>query len=286
MRHYRDLFHFAGTTELEDRVDYRQPRRPDRRLAFAEGPRAFSEFASLVSAAPLLSQAPRGDGHPVLVMPGYGGGDGSTAVLRGFLSSLGHAARPWNLGTNRGPGMSDLLANLTGRLDELSSAGGRKVSLVGWSLGGVYARLLAQLHPERVRQVVTLGSPFAGSPRSTPAYRDVRTRSGIAIEERPAADHLRRLAGEPLRGIPSSAIFSKTDAIVPWRIATQAPSEIAENIEVYASHLGLGFNPTVLYAIADRLAHPEGQWRPFGLSGWRRFAYGAADLERDAARGD
>jgi pimeloyl-ACP methyl ester carboxylesterase len=259
-------------------------RRPDRRLVLAEGPRVISEIASLMAAAPFLWQAPRGDGHPVLVMPGLGGGDGSTAVLRGFLGSLGYRSEPWNLGTNRGPRMTDLMANLTRRLDEIYlDADNKKVSLVGWSLGGVYARLLAHLHPSKVRQVITLGSPFAGSPRSTSVYRIVRNLNNGSFEQTPA-NQLRLLAGEPLPGIPSSAIFSKTDGIVPWRIATQEPSEIAENIEVYASHLGLGFNPAVLYATADRLANREGEWRPFRRTGWKSVAYGPANLQGDDSR--
>jgi pimeloyl-ACP methyl ester carboxylesterase len=256
--------------------------RPDRRLALAEGPRVVSEIASLMAAAPFLYQAPRGDGHPVLVMPGYGADDRSTTVIRRFLSSMGYSTQPWNLGTNRGPAMPDLRAELARRLDEVFvDADEGTVSLVGWSLGGVYARLLAHLYPNKVRQVITLGSPFGGSPRSTSAY---------PLEQRPS-NRLRVLAGEPLPGIPSTAVFSKTDGIVPWQIATQPTAEIAENIEVYASHLGLGFNPTVLYAVADRLANREGNWRPFERRGWKRFAYGPArlapgDSSRDGDRAD
>jgi len=151
--------------------------------------------------------------------------------------------------------MSDLPVRLAGRLDEVfADSDEQKVSLVGWSLGGVYARMLAYMHPDKVRQVITLGSPFAG----------------------------RRLrASEPLANIPSTAIFSKSDGIVPWQIASQQPSDIAENIEVYGSHIGLGFNSAVLYALADRLANPDGEWRPFKRTGWKRFVYGPAQLESD-----
>ena len=255
--------------------------RPDRRLVLAEGPRVVSEVASLMAAAPFLYQAPRGDGHPVLVMPGYGADDRSTTVIRGFLSAMGYSTHPWNLGTNRGPAMPDLRAELARRLDEVFvDADERTVSLVGWSQGGVYARLLAHMYPDKVRQVTTLGSPFAGSPRSTSLYPLVRNRSGVPLEQSPS-NRLRLLAGEPLPGIPSTAIFSKTDGIVPWQIATHPTTEIAENIEVYASHLGLGFNPAVLYAVADRLANREGNWRPFERRGWKRFVYGPARLQRD-----
>ena len=241
---------------MTDRVVFRV----NRQAVFTEGARVLTEIASLMPASPFLYQAPRGDGHPVLVLPGFGAGDGSTGVLRSFLSSIGYRSHPWNLGTNRGPGMSNLLTNLADRLDDVfSAAGERKVSLVGWSLGGVYARLLAHHHPHKVRQVITLGSP-------------------ITVGSRPSASRARLLAGEPLPGIPSTAVFSKSDAIVPWQIATQQPTEFAENVEVYASHIGLGFNPAVLYAAADRLANRDGEWRHFQRSGWKRLVYGPAEL--------
>jgi pimeloyl-ACP methyl ester carboxylesterase len=238
-------------------------------------------MASLVSAAPFLYQAPRGDGHSVLVMPGFGANDSSTTVLRGFLSALDYQTHPWNLGTNRGPAMPDLLVDLTTRLDEVFvDAGERRVSIIGWSLGGVYARLLAQLYPHKVRQVITLGSPFAGNPRSTAVYPVVRRMSDVPLEQRSSND-LRLLAGEPLASVPSTAVFSKTDGIVPWQIATQPATEIAENVEVFASHIGLGFNPAVLYAAADRLANRDGEWRLFERRGWKRLVYGPARLEHD-----
>jgi pimeloyl-ACP methyl ester carboxylesterase len=277
MRQSRDLFHFWKAA-MQDRVYSR----PDRRLVFAEGPRAISEIASLVSMAPFLAGAPRSDGHGVLVLPGMGGSDRSTAVLRGYLNSVGARAQPWNLGTNVGPQMPDLLTALAGRLGEVHAASGAApVSLVGWSLGGIYARLLAQLYPDMVRQVITLGSPFAGNPRSTRAYGVARRMGAV-----PRSEDLRLLAGDPLPNVPSTAIYSRTDGIVPWQIATQTPSDIAENIEVYASHLGMGFNPSVLYAVADRLATNPSEWRAFRRTGWKRFAYGPARLEDRETTGE
>ncbi len=249
---------------------------PSRELMFAEGPRALAELASLFPAAPLLSWAPRGDGHPVLVFPGLGGSDRSTRVLRGFLAQIGYAANPWNLGQSLGSGMSGLRDRLAIRLDEVYRENGeRKVSLAGWSLGGVYARLLAHLYPDKVRQVVTIGSPIAGSPKSTRVYKVVRRMTDGSFEQT-QLQRLRILATEPLPNVPSTAIFSKTDGIVPWQIAMQQRSSIADNIEVYGSHIGLGFNPTVLFALADRLANAEGDWRRFQRTGWKRLVYGPA----------
>ena len=252
--------------------------RPGRHLLLAEVPRTALELANLALSAPFLGLAPRGDGHPVLVMPGLGGSDLSTAVIRGYLDLLGYQTFPWEMGRNLGPAMP----NLANRLGELltrifEDSGERKVSLVGWSLGGVYARMLAQILPDKVRSVATLGSPFSGSPRSTAVYPLVERLVGMPIEQIPV-NSLRLLAGEPLQGIPSTAVFSKSDAIVPWQIATQAPSHFAENIEVFASHTGLGFSPAVLFALADRLQHAEGEWRPFRRSGWKPGVYGPARL--------
>jgi pimeloyl-ACP methyl ester carboxylesterase len=267
------------------RGNQRGNRRWNRRFALAEGPRVLSEIASLLTTAPFLYNAPRGDGHPVLVMPGFGAGDRSTRVIRGFLGSRGYKSHQWNLGTNLGPMMSDLPRQLATRLDEVyADNGNQSVSLVGWSLGGVYARLLAQLFPDKVRQVITLGSPFATSSRPNSTHDSThgfaRSIKDVPLEQI-SSNNLRQLAGEPLSSTPSTAIFSKTDGIVPWKIASQQPSHISENIEVYSSHLGLGFNSAVLYALSDRLANPADQWQAFKRSGWKSYVYGPARLEAD-----
>lgn len=232
---------------------------PRFRLAMSELPRAAVELGSLLTSAPLLTLAPRGDGHTVLVMPGFAAGDTSTVILRQYLTLQGYNAEPWELGNNLGPGMPNLRHRLAHRLEELWQAADQQaVSLVGWSLGGVYARLLAHLYPDRIRSLVTLGSPIGRSGIATP---------GRAIRDPLPAD------------IPSAAVFSKTDAVVPWHQAVQQAGPRAENIEVFSSHIGLGISPTVLYATADRLAQPSENWRSFRRDGWKLFAYGAARLE-------
>ena len=237
-------------------------------LFLLEGQRAFLESLTLPPAAPLLMSAPRGDGHPVLVLPGFAAGDGSTRVLRQYLRRLGYAAEPWKLGRNMGPGR-ELRARLSRRVGELERKHRRRLSLVGWSLGGVFARELAKRTPASVRQVVTLGSPFADSGRSSNASRmfefvsgpRVRSRDGISAALRQPPD------------CPSTSIFSKTDGIVHWRACLEPETDHTENIEVPGSHCGLGFNPLVLYAIADRLGQAEGAWQPFDRSGWRGRVY-------------
>lgn len=252
---------------------------PSASLLLREGPRLVGELAALMTTAPFLSLAPLGDGHPVLVMPGFGANDQSTTVLRRFLTSRGYDATPWGLGRNLGPAMPDLALRLGEMFETTYNQGNRqKISIVGWSLGGVYARLLAHFYPDRVRSVITLGSPYRGSPRSTRVYPIVRGVMDRPLEQHPVND-LRRLAGLPVDDLPTTSIYSRRDAIVPWQIATEPTGSRTENIEVFTSHLGLGFSPAVLFAIADRLSHPDGEWQPFQRGGWKQSVYGAADME-------
>jgi pimeloyl-ACP methyl ester carboxylesterase len=243
---------------------------PSRLLFAAEGPRAFLESLTVRPSAPLLRSAPKGDGHPVLVFPGFTAGDGSTQVLRDYLKKLGYSAHPWLLGRNLGA-PEQMRGQMAERVDELHRRHGRKLSLVGWSLGGIYARELAKRMPEQVRQVVTLGSPFANVARATNATELFAWFTGRDRgEERTSlAAHLRTPPTQP-----STSIFSRTDGVVHWSSCLEPETDHTENVEVPGSHCGLGFNPLALYAMADRLAQPEGAWQPFDRSGWRRLAYG------------
>jgi pimeloyl-ACP methyl ester carboxylesterase len=217
----------------------------------------------------LLSLAPRGDGHPVLVLPGLVASDTSTRPLRSFLKGRGYAVSGWRQGRNLGlrDGVQHAMQDL---VHELSDNHGRKISLVGWSLGGVYARDLALQAPEMVRGVVTLASPFAGDVRATNATRLYEAMSGETVEE----DSELRLAIAGDLPVPATSIYSRADGIVNWRTCLLHASDTAENIEVYlASHTGIGVNAAALWAIADRLAQPEGQFSPFDRSGPFAMAY-------------
>ncbi|MEO8936795.1 MAG: alpha/beta hydrolase [Burkholderiaceae bacterium] len=244
-------------------------RPPSRLLQLLEG-RAVFELGATVSMWPLLSlAAPKGDGHPVLVLPGLVASDLSTRVLRRYLRERGYYVHGWKQGRNLGlrDGVEKAMFQ---RLDTLNQKHGRKVSLIGWSLGGLYARVLAKHNPDAVRGVITLGSPFAGSPRSTNAWRVYEWASGQKSDDPQAHSRLRgRLA------VPATSIYSRTDGVVAWPSSIDETSAISENIEVRASHLGLGVNPAVLYAVADRLAQPEGSWMPFDRSGVRSLVYPA-----------
>jgi len=257
----------------------RHPGRPE-----APGPllqlleaRAWLEAGASLALMPLWRLSPHGDGHPVLVLPGLGAGDRSTAILRMFLASRGYAVSAWGEGRNLGfrHGVFDAHRS---RIEDLSRRHGRKVSLVGWSLGGIFARELGKRVRAWVRQVITLGSPFTGHPRATHAFRLYEWASGRRVGD--------PWVHEPSRSpppVPTTSIWSRTDGVVDWRCSVEREQPMVENIEINASHLGIGTHPLALYAIADRLALPEGQWRPFRREGWKVLAYGDAQHEPQVA---
>jgi dienelactone hydrolase len=229
--------------------------------------RAVWEHCASLALRPFWSAAPLGDGHPILVLPGLAAGDASTVILRGFLRSRGFSPRGWGQGVNLGL-RDGVLEKAHSTLRELWAERGRSVSVVGWSLGGLYARELAKQSPDMVRLVITLGSPFTGHPRETNAWRLYELASGHRIDSH---DFHRPLRTAP--PVPTTSIWSRTDGVVAWQCSVEARRELAENIVVESSHIGLGAHPATLYAIADRLAQPEGDWRPFHRRGWRGLVY-------------
>ncbi|RBP05693.1 hypothetical protein DFR50_13456 [Roseiarcus fermentans] len=236
--------------------------------------RAVWEHYATVSMMPLWAAAPKGDGHPVLVLPGLAAGDATTALMRRFLSSRGFSPSGWGQGINLGL-REGVIERAHDRLRDLWQEHGRPVSLVGWSLGGLYARELAKHSPEMVRLVITLGSPFTGHPRETNAWRLYEFASGHRLDWHDFHGPLR--SPPP---VPTTSIFSPTDGIVAWRCSVENRRTLAENIVVQSSHLGLGAHPAALYAIADRLAQPEDRWEPFHREGWRQFVYGDPEAYR------
>jgi pimeloyl-ACP methyl ester carboxylesterase len=209
--------------------------------------RAWLEFAALAPAWPLLRRAPRGDGHPVLVLPGWLASDWSTRALRGFLRARGYYAHGWKLGWNLGPSAT-LIDGLGARFRELRERHGQPLSIIGWSLGGIYARELARRHAADVRQVITLASPFR-DPYATTAARLLGRRTGAKDAERQ-----QRLRTPP--PVPCTSFYSRSDGIVAWQSCLDEASPSTENVEVQSSHCGMGHHPTVLLAIAERLARP------------------------------
>ncbi|ONF97766.1 esterase/lipase family protein [Sphingomonas jeddahensis] len=249
---------------------------PSAILALTELPRALLEFGLLPMAAPALASLPRGDGHPVLVIPGFNASDRSTRILRFYLRHMGYEAHSWDLGRNRGPrSIGDAGEKLIERIETIYARDSRRISIVGWSLGGIMARVISRRLPDKVRQVITLGAPFAGTPRATRVWRLYEYLSGHQIDDERALSYLSE--GEMPLPFPSTAIWSRDDGIVPWASCVEPHCDTSDNIEVFGSHFGLPINAAVMYAIADRLAQPEDAWKPFDRRGlWRAMAYPSA----------
>lgn len=252
------------------------PAPPSAILLALEGARAAFEWGALGVSWPWLKSAPRGDGHPVLVLPGLIANDSTTWPLRRFLERQNFAVHPWGMGFNLGP-RADLLPRLEARMEALVAQSGQKLSLVGWSLGGAISRVLATQRPDLVRCVVTLGSPHHGDPRASHAWRVFELASGRSVDD-PELRALFRVQPP----VPMTSLLSRSDGIVHWQTSLLPDSPLTENIEVLASHLGMGANPAVLWAVADRLAQPEGQWRPLDRDGWRLLFYGKPRRQGEA----
>jgi len=237
-------------------------------LILMEG-RAPLEYAASIAATPWMRKLPRGDGHPVLVFPGLGANDYSTAPLRGFLESLGYVAYPWEQGFNFGP-REGVLQSCHQQTDAIFKRHQRPVSLIGWSLGGIYARETAKQLPQKTRCVITLGTPFTGNMKATNAWRFYQMVSRQGDADPQLIEQIRR--APPL---PTTSIYSRTDGVVAWQCSIDVEGPITENIEVTASHVGMGMNPLAHFAIADRLAQDPKAWKRFDASGARRWFYPA-----------
>jgi len=237
--------------------------------------RAFLEMALLPSTLPLLMNAARGDGHPVLLLPGFMADEATLFALKAFLRQRGYDVQTWGFGRNLGFHSKHAHA-LEQKIRYMHHVSGRKVSLVGWSLGGVFSIYGAHQAPECVRQVITLGSPVSVDPEGSQSppfvkalYRIIAHPMGPQVHVmQPRVKKLRERAALPL---PTSCLYSLSDGVVPPQEATiDGDPALHENIRVAGSHTGMGFNAMVMWIVADRLAQPEGQWRPFkpeGLNG-------------------
>ena len=247
-------------------------KRPALRHSATEFSRALSEALHLSSFWPLHRAPVEGDGHAVFVMPGFLGSDASTVVLRQYLRRHGFDARPWLQGRNTG--RARVQTGLVREFLRLSDRHKAPVSLVGHSLGGVYARELARQHPDRVRGVVSLGSPFASATGGSVA-RLVRE-AFEQISKRSVTEFRATISASDPRlppGVPSTSIYSRTDGVVHWHSCLEQNDALTENIEVYGSHCGMVVNVSVLQAVADRLAQPHQNWQKFAPREGVSFRY-------------
>jgi alpha/beta hydrolase fold len=246
----------------------RRLRPPSLALTMIEG-RGMFEMAATYALGGVLAKAPKGDGHPILVLPGFLASDRSTAPLRKYLTDLGYDARGWGQGQNLGR-FYKMRTVLERHVEQIYAQTGQKVSLVGWSLGGVFARYLSLVMPDKVRSVITLGSPFAADINATSAKKLYE----LLSQEGPARDgDLERIGGD--LPVPNSSIYTKLDGIVNWKTCISHPAPNAETIEIrLASHVGIGVNPAAFWAVADRLAQADGEFTPFAKTGPFALAYG------------
>lgn len=242
------------------------PLTPSRLLLAVEAIRGIYEYGlGSVLSMPIRYISPKGDGHSVMVIPGLGTNDSSTAALRNFIDSLGYQSHPWGMGRNMGPrrGLDKLLNNLNRRVEEISeSSHGKEVSIIGWSLGGIYGREIAKARPELIRQVITLGTPFKGEAGGTNAEFLYELLSKDKSYRDP--EILEKISKAP--PVPFTSMYSKTDGVVHWQTSIEDSGPFLENIEVPgASHLGLAHNPISMYIIADRLTQKKENWQPFKI---------------------
>ncbi|MEP4484567.1 MAG: alpha/beta fold hydrolase [Halioglobus sp.] len=249
---------------------------PSALLALTEAHRAAAEAISLTISRKWLDKAPRGDGHPVVVLPGFLGSDGYNATFRRYLTKLDYSVHGWGQGRNLGP-REGVLEALVERIEYLYDRYQGPVSLVGHSLGGIFARELARELPDKTRQVISLGSPF-GEGRLTGSYPARLFMALNPEEELPLEEDELHLAPP----VPTTSIFSQGDGIVNWQTTVQHGGHAqTQNIRVRGSHCGMTLNPAIWFLVAERLSQPAGSWSPFERGNWRSLLYpdSASDSE-------
>ena len=225
--------------------------RPPSRFATFMEVRAPLEWASLVLRAPRLTRAPRGDGRPVMLIPGFRADDSSMRPLGRFLEYLGYDVYDWGFGRNRGDVEQDIRRVGERSRDLHDTLDGEPVTLIGWSLGGVAAREAARLFEPFVREVITLGTPIIGGPKYTAVGPKFAEKQGLDLDEFELEVHERNSIG--IRQ-PVTSIYSKLDGVVGWRASVDVYNPHARNIEVSSSHFGIGVNARAWRHIADLLA--------------------------------
>ena len=216
--------------------------------------RGFLELPRLLLRFRDLAQQPRGQGQPIMLLPGYGAGDGSTLILKSYLRLLGYHVHGWGLGRNSGD-VANLFPRVLRRISSFAHRTRQQVRLIGWSLGGYFAREAARERPDLIQRVITLGTPVMGGPKYTVVARRFQRR-GIdmaAIEAEIALRNQISLC------TPVTAIYSRGDAVVAWEACIDQNGTTVEHVEVRTTHVGLGFSPEVYKIIAQRLADDDTQ---------------------------
>ncbi|MEI9926458.1 MAG: alpha/beta fold hydrolase [Sphingomonas sp.] len=222
---------------------------PGRAALLAEWPRGAWNVAALLLARRRLAAAPRGDGRPLLLLPGLFNSDRSNLAMRRFLARTGYRAYGWQLGRNQGVrAIGADGERLIARIAAIRDEAGEPVTLIGVSLGGIMARIAAHRRPDLVREVITVSAPFAGPATATNVWRAFEWLTGERIGD--ASVKARAAEAAAPLPMPATAIWSRSDGLVNGLICRDA----GRSIEIDSSHVGVQFNPEVLLAIARVLA--------------------------------
>jgi PGAP1-like protein len=235
------------------------PNRPSLFLAFTEAGRALTELGIAYPIQNFRKTKDEGDGHPVMILPGFMATKTSTGLLREFIQKSGYTVYDWGLGRNLGK--VEYMDALLASIDKIYAQHQQKVSLIGWSLGGIFAREIAKARPHLIRQVITMGTPFRDitEPNNISwlyklisGGKEVKDTDLVILNNLPIAPP-----------VPTTAIYSKEDGIVPWRTCLEDEDALHQNVQVHGSHCGLGVNQSVFWLISDRLKYAKNNWRPF-----------------------
>lgn len=224
---------------------------PSRLLWAAELPRAVWTLAEL--AASKTGAVPRGDGRPLLLLPGLINADRSMLIMARYLRRLGYRVETWGLGRNFGTRTVGLEGErLLARVEDYAARAGAPVTLIGVSLGGIMARLAGhRLGAGVVREVITIASPYAAGPRATNVWRTYQLVSGERIDDPVLLARQAEIAA-PLP-MPATAIWSPSDGLVNGRACYAEGEPGLRVIEIKGSHIGVHFRAKVLRAVAGVL---------------------------------
>ena len=234
--------------------------------------RSFCESGAYIGAYPILSRAPKGDGHAIMVIPGLGVNDLTTKMMRLFFERCGYKVFGWEQGINTRYDQ-DVILELDRRLSDLFNRYG-KISIIGQCFGGLYALKLAHTNPDMVRSVITLGTSMS-DPLNADRLRWLYKLLNGQDQLNDLDDNISELSSDfpGAIPIPTTSIFTKTDGVIDWKSSICDEIGQSENIEIFTSHFGMGHNPLVLWVMADRLAQPEDAWKPFNPAGWENLFY-------------
>ncbi len=246
-------------------ADDKEIKKPSLFWLLTESGRAILEYGTFLPYNALKKESIESDRHPVMVLPGFMATDYSTAPLRKFINKLGYEAVGWGEGRNYA--RENYLGKLLNKLENQYLESGQEISLIGWSLGGIFARQLAKERPDLVRQVITLGSPFGGVslPNNAVWIYRLLTKGKITNKaDQALLDDIPKPAP-----VPTTAIYTKEDGVVPWEVCLEkVTDEWHQNIQVRGSHLGLGVNPAVMRIIEDRLKYGKENWTHFSTDSY------------------